>query len=227
MRPDSHEEEWFTASEIAAVVAASETAVELPKTKRGVNLWIGRMAREFPSFASDLEHASRPRAGRKGGGGKEYHWSLFESQHTRAAALALRSEIERRRGACIPRAAINYLDPHRDADGLKTFSEYDRAIMMRMLGEDASLRPPYFVDPLVRRVRRGAIHIGRKQYWHHSLSNMNGTDVWVTTVERISEPNIVFIWRYDAWLDQLVCHGEDGIICMAEGFSPYEQRPYA
>lgn len=69
--------QWFTAGEIAEIATRAGSAGEVPKTKSGMIRWIKRRSIADPEFAENLRRLSRKRAGRKGGGGTEYHCSLF------------------------------------------------------------------------------------------------------------------------------------------------------
>lgn len=88
--PDNRHE-WFTAGE-AAELARRECIVGVPTTESGMIRWIKRATSQDASLVQFLETASRKRAGKKGGGGTEYRWTVFPE--TMWSALV--AEIERR-----------------------------------------------------------------------------------------------------------------------------------
>ena len=90
---------WFTAAEFAELAASGELP-DLPATKRGVNLLAAREGWDRdPALC-------RPRVGRTGGGGLEYHVDnlpmptrvAWAARHFRAAAEDIRPQIDERDG---------------------------------------------------------------------------------------------------------------------------------
>lgn len=199
----SAQRRWFTAAEIAEVVAACGTE-EIPTTESGVIRWIKRQAAAFPdSFGGSLSELSRPSG--KRGGGKQYHLTLFDMVETPQVPTALQAAALRRED-CVAAAEI---------DDLRELSPDDEALMLSMLAPDGWRSSGRFEPLKPRRVRRGMVEISTNRYWASELRRFEGQDVLVTSIYRHPH-HVVFAWRSDGSRHRLACHGPKALIAMIE-----------
>lgn len=219
-KPDKRHE-WFTAREVADL-ARRHGIEEVPHTESGLIRWIKRVAATYPeSFGTDLKTLSRKRSGSVGGGGLEYHLSLFEGPQTanlwRAAVKLAEDREGTEVGAQVPAVGFD------TAGGW--FEAGDIALMLEAL--DLVWEPLCrFAVPQIRRVYRNRVHLPQGRCWVGSKM-LNGQDVAVTWLP--GQPDFVFLWRFDPWRQRLLTHGAAGLIYCATlewyGETPHLARP--
>lgn len=180
--------EWFSATELAEI-ARTAAVTDFPHTREGVNKWIKRLAREFPtSFGVDLASLSRPR--RRQGGGVEYHCLLFDSPDTKKLYWQL----------CVIQDS-------------RHLSDSNLGTAETLVGGGLPREFPEELDQhLVRRkVWRGRIHYHCETYWHPILGQMEGQFVLFT----YSTAGL-HLRRYDPWRQRLATRGAEGYLGLAE-----------
>ena len=180
--------EWFTAGEAAEIASACGIA-GLPATRWGMTKLIRR--------DSDAHESGRRRAGQKGGGGTEYHWSLFPvAIHDELAMEALR-----RTGQI-----------GEEPEPAFAFTVEDEQLMAEMLG---ILRPRtyWLSEPKRFSVRRGRITSRGYAWWLYDLAKYEGQRLAVTWTYTTDRP--AFFWRCAPGKDGQLIHGELGFVGMA------------
>jgi len=196
--------EWFTAGEVADL--ARRFGVEgFPATKRGVNKWLRRQELADPDgFGKKAAKLTRPRTGREGGGGLEYHRFLFH-RAGKAMAVALESGVKLRLAEVTP-PCENPLQLDFD----------DHRLMLSAIG----IKEGYIalrLGPLKTRiVRRKYIVIDYRQYYLGR--GMDGQTVLAAQARHPTQPEVAlaFVWRLDPVHGGLLAHGAPGFIRVAE-----------
>ncbi len=165
---------WFTAGEVADL--ARRFAIDgVPTTKSGMIKWIKRQKADDPDgFGADLLVLSRKRKGQKGGGGTEYHWSMF-CQAGPQISEALDMEAQRREVEHVPPDNEGWFT----ADDVSWFAYVERlasvphraTYLNRWIAERARRRPRTFARDLSRLSRLSRqLHLGeQRREYHYTL----------------------------------------------------------
>jgi hypothetical protein len=163
--------EWFTAGEVADL--SRRFAIdEVPTTKSGMIKWIKRQKADDPDgFGADLLVLSRKRDGRNGGGGTEYHWSMF-CEAGPLISDALDIEAQRRETEHASPDDAGWFT----ADDVSWFAYVERicsvphraTFLNSWVAERAKGRPNTFARDLARLSRHSPFGERRRQY-HYTL----------------------------------------------------------